>query len=172
MRRFVFVVGPEKSGSKIAARVAAHLCGIAHYNRYDGVDPVTNYRGTVYHTSFPRRIPAEFPDVYSLLPCARDEYDDIRIIICVRSPGISKISIERDFGRSHNDVQYQYSKAMAICRELYSLYSCLVWSYESFLFLGTAYINDMARYLDVTHVPLELYSINLVNGNEKWTLQE
>lgn len=172
MRRFVLVLGPEKSGSKLAARIAADLCGIAMFSRYDGVDSVSNYRGTVYHTSLPRRFPAEFPDIYRLLPGMMDEYDSINIILCTRSPGISKISIERDFKRSHDDVQRHYSKAMDVCRELYRYYECLVWSYESFLFLGTAYINEMARYLGVTHVSPELFSINIVDGNQKWTIQE
>lgn len=161
-RKCVFVLGPEGSGSKLAARICADALGIRAFERWDGDGWCDEGFHRVLHRSLPYGDPPRFPDVVQWIRSHEDEFD-LCFVITTRDRTLSEYSRLSRFPKSRQQVRAESEDAKATMVEVMrSGEKYLVWSYETFMFLETAYLEELHRFLGVESD----FAPRLVDGNE------
>ncbi len=161
----VFVLGPESTGSMLAARVCAHVLKIRDFDDWDGVgwceSEIVGHK--VLHRSLPYGLnPPEYPDI-DLLKKENQHYHQY-FVITTRDISLASISKRHRFGKSKQMVAAEMEKAKSIITTVMnSKTNNIIWSYESFMYLELAYLKKLYHFLGVESdfVPL------LKDGNKK-----
>ena len=149
--RHIIVTGPESSGGSLVARTIAHVLGVSHYNDWSGMDPhtVSDKYLKVQHTSLPASRPAVFADVQKWI------YGDggdvhISFVLTVRDNGISIRSKMRRAEMALDEAENHNVRAAQLMAEIAASHRPhLFFSYESLIFLGSAYLKELYRFLGV-----------------------
>jgi len=158
----VFVVGPEGSGSKLAARICAAALGIAAFDEWDGDGWSDGGTHKVLHRSLPYGDPPRFPDVARWIADHEGQWD-LYLVLTTRDRTLSHYSRMSRFPKSLRQVRSESEEARAIMAEILgSGRKRFIWSYETFMFLGGAYLEELQRFLGVDSTVLP----HLVDGNE------
>ncbi len=149
----VFVLGPEGSGSKLAARLCAEALGIHPFDAWDGDGLCLDAHNDVTHRSLPFGDPPRYPDVDGWL--AERTQRDCYFVLTTRDETLSHCSRLARFPKS----PAQCRSESALARERMAAvmrgdHPYLVWSYESFVFLGTEYLTELHRFLGVPGAPM------------------
>lgn len=161
MKKCVFVFGPESSGSKLIAKICSHVLDIDRYGDWHGGSWSDHGLHKVYHRSLPYSNPPRFPDIAKLIAENEKDYD-LYFILTTRDITISKLSRFQRFAKPYNQSQVESAKAREIITDLLnSDHKCFIWSYETFMFLQQAYLNQLYHFLGVNSD----FFPELVDGN-------
>ena len=145
----VIVVGPESTGSRLVAKICAHVLGLASFGDWDAVGWIENERHRVCHRSLPYGLPEKWPDVTRWVR-SNWRHSDIRFILVTRDLTLSHLSRRKRFGKSLATCRQQSERARAIMIDIMdNRYQYLLWSYETFMFLGEAYLRELYEFLGV-----------------------
>ncbi|MEO9850087.1 MAG: hypothetical protein ABJE80_12775 [Reichenbachiella sp.] len=160
-RKCVFVIGPESSGSMLIAKICSHVLGIQAYGSWDGAGWSDEGHHKVCHRSLPYSNPPVFPDIDAWISTNKDEYN-IHFVLTTRDLMISEISRFDRFAKPLRQSKLESEKAKEIMKGVMNKdQKYLIWSYETFLFLGLDYLQLLYQFLDVKSdfIP------DLVDGN-------
>lgn len=155
MKRALFVIGPESSGSMLAAKICAHVLGVASYGKWTGARFVEKRNVRVFHRSIPYETKIIFPNIDEWMNQHKD-YNK-RFVITVRDTTLSEISrIKRFSATKESKTPYnmelaraESDKAKDILIEVMDKYPYFLFSYEVFLYLGLRYLKDLYKFLGV-----------------------
>ena len=151
MNKHIIVTGPESSGGSLVARTIAHVLGVSHYNDWSGTDPhtVSDRHVKVQHTSLPASRPAWFADVQKWIDGDGDDTHR-SFVLTVRDNGISIRSKMRRAKMTFEEAEGHNIRAAQLMAEIASSHRRhLFFSYESLVYLGAVYLNELYRFLDV-----------------------
>lgn len=147
-KKCVFVIGPESSGSKLIARICAHVLGIKQYEPMGGCDFV-NETHKVCHRSLPFLNPPQYPDIEDWINQNKAVYN-LFFILTTRDITISEQSRARRFKKSTEQVKEESEIAKTIMTSVMENQpNCFIWSYETFMFLRMPYLQKLYQYLDL-----------------------
>ena len=157
----VFVMGPEGSGSKLAARLCADALGISPFGEWDGNGWCEGQSCKVLHRSLPYGDPPRFPDIAQWV--ARNEGDsDLYFVLTTRDQTLSEYSRLSRFPKSLSQLHAESEHAQAAMAEVMrSGQKYFIWSYETFMLLGADYLGDLHLFLAAESGSLP----QLVDGN-------
>lgn len=142
------VIGPECSGSKLIARICAHVLGIQTYESFGGHDFI-NEKHKVCHRSLPFSIPPQYPNIEDWITRNETSFE-LFFILTTRDISISELSRVRRFNKSIKQVRKESDDAKTIMISLLkSQPNCFIWSYETFMFLRMAYLQKLYQFLGV-----------------------
>lgn len=160
-RTCVIVLGPESSGSKLIARVCAHVLGIRPYGEWNAVGWCAGGGHEVCHRSLPYGDPPRFPDVESMIAEHRADHD-IRFVLTTRDVTLSEMSRSRRFAKPAPQLREESRRAREIMAGLLrSEWPVFIWSYETFMFLGKDYLDRLYAFLGTASD----FMPDLVDGN-------
>lgn len=163
MNKCVFVIGPESSGSKLIAKVCAHVLGIYEFGQWNGTGSCESGEHKVYHRSLPYGDPPKYPDIQEWIEENKSRYE-LYFILTTRDISISELSRHDRWSRPAELSRQQSLKAKEIMvGVMKSGFNFFIWSYETFIFLDKNYLDLLYRYLGVESDFLP----ELIDGNRK-----
>jgi hypothetical protein len=145
----IIVIGPESSGSKLAAKICAHAVGVHAFGTWNAVGWTDGCESghRVCHRSLPFGTAASFPDLESMIAEHRDRYD-IRLVLTTRDRTLSELSRRTRFGKSAQQVSHETDRATTIIKTILgSEWPSFLFSYETFMLLGKDYLDLLYRFL-------------------------
>jgi hypothetical protein len=183
-RRCVFVVGPESSGSRLAAKIVAHVLGVHAYGHWatpvgwshsdlpqghvsDSAHNIAVAAGTdtVCHRSLPYgRKGDTYPDLERWCSMNRDALT--QFVITTRDVSIVDRSKRIRFNRTEALCQMNRQRSRQwIADVVQRKLPCFIWSYETLVYLREDYLRQLYAFLGVESdfVPPDLF-----DGNEKY----
>lgn len=183
-RRCVFVVGPESSGSMLAAKIVAHVLGVRPYGEWDPPtgwshgdlpqgrvsdvaqkNAVAARTDTVCHRSLPHGRDADlYPDIDQWLSMNGDALT--RFVITTRDVNIVDRSKRKRFNRPESLCRMNRERSREwIADALRRRLPCFIWSYETLVYLREDYLRLLYAFLGVESdfVPPDLF-----DGNAKY----
>ena len=155
--KYVFVIGPESSGSTLIARIISANLNQHEFSEYNGTNfNADHFQHRVCHRSLPSRNPRvpDWVDIDEWL----HEFKDYKIyfVLCTRDIHISELS---RLSRSRlvpglNLSAQQFRDDSLRAREIIidvmgRKLDYFLWSYETFLYLGREYLRLLNRFLGV-----------------------
>ena len=157
----IYIIGPESSGSVLVAKIVAHNLGIADYGTWNGFGIIKDTKNKVIHRSLPYGKESIYPDIDSL-------YEKNRVfqqlfILTTRDNKISKISKMERFKKTKQTVNKENNKAKSIFLHIMDTYKFFLFSYETFMFLGKPYLNQLNKWVGTD----KFFCPELIDGNEK-----
>lgn len=159
----VFVIGPESSGSKLVARICSHVLQIQDFDDWNGTAWSDRGEHKVCHRSLPYNLPPKFPDIEEWISTHHESYD-LCFILTTRDITLSELSRIERFSKSKPQVEAESAKAREIMLDvLRKPYPVLIWSYETFMFLGLAYLKQLYQFLGVQSD----FCPPIIDGNRK-----
>jgi len=162
-RKGVFVLGPEGSGSKLVARIVAHILEVDSFESWGGGGCVDRGGHKVCHRSIPYGTASRMPDVNAWVADHEEDYE-LLLIIAIRDRTLSENSRLERFSKPYRRVQQESEEARALLAEvLEGEQRCFIWSYETFMFLGATYLKRLYTFLGVSSDFMPV----LVDGNKK-----
>jgi len=143
----VFVIGPEGSGSKLAARLCADALGIRPFSEWDGDGWCEGESHKVLHRSLPYGDPPRFPDIGQWV-ALNEGKSDLYFVLTTRDQTLSEYSRLSRFPKSLSQLRSESEHARASMAEVMrGGQKYFIWSYESFMLLGADYLEDLHRFL-------------------------
>jgi len=148
-KKCVFVIGPESSGSKFAAKICSHVLDIQTFGEWDGTAWSDKGGDCVLHRSLPYMTPPIFPDVQEWINAKQDDYE-LYFLLTTRDITLSQISRYERWGKSLHQSTEESERARSIMSSVMrSHQKYLLWSYESFMFLKQDYLTLLYDFLNV-----------------------
>lgn len=148
-RRCVFVIGPESSGSKLIARVCSHALGIRSFEEWNGTGWSDRGNDKLCHRSLPFDIPPKFPDIREWIRENEKEYD-LFFILTTRDITLSEQSRYDRWKKPADQAKAESRRAREIMTDvIHSGVNYFIWSYETFMFLGKDYLQELYAFLGV-----------------------
>lgn len=149
MNKCVIVIGPESSGSKLAAKICAHVLGVRRFGEWNAAGWCGEAGPRVCHRSLPYGWPPVFPDLPALIE-EQGRDCDIRFVLTTRDITLSEISRFRRWGKPPEQARRESLQAREVMAGvLRSDRPFFLWSYETFMFLGKDYLAGLYRFLGV-----------------------
>jgi len=185
-RRCVFVVGPESSGSMLAAKIVAHVLGVRAYGQWDppvGWSHSDLPQGHVSDAAHASAVAARIDTVcHRSLPYGRDgdQYPDIDQWRWLnRDAACQFVITTRDVSIVDRSKRARFRRSEALCRDnrersrqfianiVERKLPYFIWSYETLVYLRNDYLQLLYEFLGVesAFVPPDLF-----DGNEKYVL--
>jgi len=162
MNKCIFVIGPESSGSKLIARVCAHVLNAANYEDWNGSGWCGAEGNMVCHRSLPFNIPPEYPDIDGWIKKYSQHYN-IYFILTTRDITISEMSRNRRWQKPFDQLEEETQEARKIMsRILNSDHNYFIWSYETFMFFKLDYLKKLYHFLGVKSI----FIPELMDGNK------
>ena len=162
--KFVLVIGRASTGSKLIAKLMAHILGVTEYGTWEGHDcPIeNNSENIVIHKSLPND--RDWPDVNGII----SEYPDheIYIIITTREETLAKQS--RTDTYHWTEEQEENDKFLSkniISSVMNSGNKFFIWSYETFMFLGIDYLISLCKFMGIEEPEIPDY--DFIDANPK-----
>ena len=185
-RRCVFVVGPEGSGSMLAAKIVAHVLGVRSYGHWDPPvgwshsdlsdghvsdvaqnNVVAGRIDTVCHRSLPYgRAGDMYPDLDQWRSSNRDALT--QFVITTRDVSIVDRSKRTRFNRPESTCRMDRERSRQwIAEVLQRKLPCFLWSYETLIYLRADYLRQLYAFVGVESdfVPPDLF-----DGNRKYVI--
>lgn len=145
----VFVIGPESTGSMLVAKICAHVMGIHPYGEWNGVAWSDTGTHKVCHRSLPYGTPPEYPSIEQWV-AENASTHELYFILTTRDITISELSRFERWSRPFDQSRAESDTARKIMSEVIDgKHDYLVWSYESFMFLGRGYLDGLYKFLNV-----------------------
>jgi len=183
-RRCVFVVGPESSGSMLAAKIIAHVLGVRAYGQWNPPvgwshsdlpqghvsdvaqsNAVASRTDTICHRSLPYgRDGNSYPDLHAWLRTNRDA--SLRFVITTRDVSIIDQSKRARFNRPADLCRMNRERSrqwIAAC--VRQKLPHFIWSYETLVYLRSDYLQLLYEFLGVES---DFLPPDLFDGNEKY----
>jgi hypothetical protein len=182
-RRCVFVVGPESSGSRLAAKIVAHVLGVHAYGHWarpvgwshsdlphgnvsDSVqnNAVAARTDTVCHRSLPYGRKGVYPDLERW--CSMNSDALTQFVITTRDVSIVDRSKRIRFNRTESLCKLNRQRSRQwIAAVLQRKLPYFIWSYETLVYLREDYLRQLYAFLGVESdfVPPDLF-----DGNQKY----
>jgi len=164
----VMVIGQHSTGSKLIAKTVAHVLGVADYETWNArrwARSQYTKGNNVFHLSIPSLREARHfykgPRVWKKQFANHDLY----ILIPTRDQTCIDISSFRRWKISDEERQWRVDRGREMIKELLtSDVKSMVWSYETFLYLGDIYLQTLWSFLGIesNFVP------DLIDGNKKY----
>ena len=149
MKKCIFVIGPEGSGSRVAAKICSNVLGIHQYGDWKGNDWSDKGHHKVCHFSLPNGRPPKFPDVGQWVSENEKNYE-IYFVLTTRDITISELSRFNRRAKPFKQSQKESAKARDIMLMIInSRHKYIIWSYESFMFLREGYLNSLYEFIGV-----------------------
>lgn len=160
----VLSIGPESTGSRLAAKTAAFLLGINKWNRWDAdrQETITNEFHSVTHLSWPYGRRTNFPSL--------TRYKDHKIIITIRDKTASLKSVLNSHDRNKRNARDGQAIALKLAEEALmneSLDTFLL-PYESMVAVQPAIIFRLSKWLGVSPPEYIPERIQARDENKKW----
>ena len=150
MKKCIIVIGPESTGSKLIAKIIAHVLDIKPFGDWNGTGWCDGGHHKVYHRSLPYDLPPKFPDIPALIGENRNNFD-ISFILTTRDITISEISRNLRWGKGLGQVRKESARAREIMTEVMnSGLPGFIWSYETFIFLGKHYLDRLYSFVGLS----------------------
>lgn len=180
MKKCIFVLGSEGTGSKFIAKTVSTTIG--NDSSWNGsgfnccndtlcdtdnvfLHPCKNVQNLVCHRSMPFGKNVQWPPVEKWI----EEYD-CYFVLCTRDIHMSEFSRIKRFNRGISDVREHNEKTKEIFSELiHSSCKNFIWSYETFMFLKEGYLHSLFKFLGIKPTNTRLH-IN--DGNTKYLTHE
>lgn len=185
-RRCVFVVGPESSGSMLAAKIVAHVMGVRAYGQWAppvGWSHSDLPQGHVSDAAQARAVAARLDTVcHRSLPYGRDgdQYPNIgQWLTLNRDASCQFVITTRDVSIVDRSKRKRFSRSEALCREnrdrsrqciadiVQQKLPYFIWSYETLVYLRDDYLAQLYAFLGI---PSKFVPPDLFDGNEKYVL--
>lgn len=167
----VFVVGPESSGSKLTARIAAHVLGVTTFDEWDGSGWCGHEMrpgNRVCHRSLPFMLPPKWPDFDEWIE-NHGATHQVRFIVTTRDRSISERSRIRRFHKGPEQVTNETNTAVHMIQDLLAREtSTHVHSYETMVLLGAPYLNLLYDFLGVESD----FMPEILDGNRPYIAEE
>lgn len=145
----VVILGPESSGSKLVAKTCAHVLGVHAFGSWNATGWSSGNGHRIYHRSLPHGRPSQFPDVDALVG-DRGADHALRFVLTTRDRTLSELSRCERFLMDAAQARHDSDRAREIMASiLRSDWPSLVWSYETFMFLGKDYLDLLYRFIGV-----------------------
>ncbi len=145
----VFIIGPESTGSKLIARVCAHVLSIADFEEWNGSAWCDNGKHKVCHRSLPYNIPPTFPDIEKWIAENQKEYH-LSFILTTRDVTISHLSRASRWKKTIEQCSVETKEAKKIMTQVIKgKHPHFIWSYETFMFLGLIYLKQLYGFLEI-----------------------
>lgn len=149
MKKCIFVIGPESTGSKLIAKVCAHALDIKKFGEWDGSAECDTDTHKVHHRSLPYGLSPQFPDIEKWISEHHNDYD-IYFILTTRDITISKFSRYQRWKKPSKQSSEESATAKEIMLSVMQAeHPYFIWSYESFMFLGETYLQTLYQFLGV-----------------------
>jgi hypothetical protein len=149
-RKCVIVFGPESSGSKLVAKIIAHVLDVQSFGDWNGAGWCVGEQHRVCHRSLPFGATPQFPDVAAMIQDHREGFD-LRFILTTRDQTLSQASRVARFKKTPVQLDEESARAREIILGiLKSGWPALVWSYETLMFLRDGYLAQLYDFLGVT----------------------
>jgi len=166
MKKAFVITGPESSGSVYISKIIAHVVGKSSFGDWPGYGLCGQIGDdiVVLHRSQPFM---EW-NKYFTLDQFKEMFDGYQIyFICTtRDITISNISKVNRFGRNQQACAENLQKSRSIVAEILANQELsIIWSYETFIYLGPAYLEILYRFLNVRS---NFYPDNIIDGNTKY----
>jgi len=145
--KLALVVGPEGSGSALVSRIIAHVVGATDYKRWNGLGHVRGNGWKVLHRSLPSLRRAVFYDIEEMI--RKHAKHELYLVLTTRDMTFAQRSAMSRFGRTKKEAQTYTARAARIMGKLMDEYDCLVWSYETLVFLKAPYLKRLYRFLGI-----------------------
>jgi hypothetical protein len=164
----IFIIGSPCSGSKLIAKIIAHVLGGCKYGSWDGMKwAKSKNKNLVCHFSMPAGdIKKEWPPINKWIKKYGDAYD-LCFILTVRDSSCSSKS--RLKHRTSLKVQQEENKQIKanMQKVIDSGAKYFIWSYETFMFLRGMYLQELWKALDIesNFIP------ELKDGNIKYIIK-
>ncbi len=172
-RKCVFIIGPESSGSTLIAQIISaalngdtawsgrgfNCCNSPFCDRAtDFTKPCSQVEHLVCHRSLPFGQKPEWPPIKEW-----QSMYEAYFVLCTRDSTISALSVKKRFQRKSEHIAEHQSLAREILTDLLkSKAKSFLWSYETFMFLKEAYLEEIFSFLDLTsdYRPAEIKDAN------------
>jgi len=153
----VLVISPESCGSKLVAKIVAHVLGIKKYGDWFGGGKVFTEKDEVYHVSLPRTKKREFVDIKPLVSWST------HIVVTTRDHNISADS-KCQYCETIEQAIQENEIAKSMLEPILQYRKTFVFSYETFIYYRLTYLKLLYRFLGVesSFIP------SLHNGNRKY----
>jgi len=150
IRKCVFVIGPESTGSKLIARICSHVLKITTFDAWGGGGWCDRGEHKVCHRSLPAGDNRQYPDIEAWIAQNNKDYE-LYFILTTRDITMSELSrFKRFWSWSMAEFQKQSEDAREIMLTVMrSDQRCFIWSYESFMFLRGDYLQSLYAFLGV-----------------------
>ena len=148
MNKCVLVIGRESTGSKLIAKIIAHILGVADYGSWEGHDWASENRdgNIVLHQSLPND--KDWIDVDKFID-DNPGYEYF-VVLTTRDKTLAKQSRIETYNNEHVEMDGEGLIAKDIMLSIInSDKNYYVWSYESFMFLGLDYLNPIFKFLGI-----------------------
>ncbi len=173
-KKCIFVIGPESSGSTLLAQIISaalngdqewsgrgfNCCNKGKCDADNGyMFPHEEVEHLVCHRSMPFLQEAVWPPIEKW-----KEHYDATFVISTRDTTISKLSVVNRFNRSPETVEAHQERARKDITQLLKEDSkTFLFSYETFMYLGDAYIQELYQFLGIKsdYMPESLRDGNL-----------
>lgn len=153
------IVGPEGSGSSLVSRIIAHVVGATTFDKWKGLGNVQGNGWKVMHRSLPSLKRPRFYDIEKMI--RKHKTYALHLVLTTRDVTMAQTSAMARFPRTDAEAKAHTERARDIMAGLMRNHVCLVWSYETFVFLGDAYLERLYAFLGVeSDFPPPLYDAN------------
>ena len=150
MKKCILIIGPESSGSTLIAKTCAIAIDPDIGGEFNSGSKFNLGQNLVIHKSLPEHLPPKFPDIIRIINEHQRNGYKVYIIICTRDITISQYSRVRKFLKPYAQTTEESERAKKIILEVIDQHSNhFIWSYESFMFLGKSYLNQLYQFLDL-----------------------
>lgn len=155
----ILVIGPERTGSMLVAKIIAHVTGVKSFGSWPGGGKVKNDEHEIYHVSLPRnRQNREYPQVNLLID------ESTHVIITTRDNNISIASKQQRFTKFSNHAKQENIIAQNMLQAFLSHEKVFICSYETLVYYKLYYAKLLYHFLGIESdfIP-EIY-----DGNQKY----
>lgn len=162
----IIVVGPEATGSRFCAKLAAHALGVALFGEWDGFrfapDSGEQFKYINGSAVLHRSIPSKGDNNYVIEPTRFIEgADDIRFIFTTRDKSIT--SINRGYSKAEQERWIDENKKV-IKSVIQRNVPYMFFSYETFMLYPDIYVKELYSFIgcECDYVP------DIIDGNPKY----
>ncbi len=143
------IIGPPCSGSKLTAKMVAHVLGVKDFNEWEGYGTIESKNKRIIHLSLPFQKPPQYKTINELLEENRGR--SIYLIITSRDYTITNLSRSKIYKKiTKKQIVEQKQKLLNIIFSINdSSVPYLFWSYETFMLYRYFYLQTLYRFLKV-----------------------
>lgn len=157
----IIVTGPENSGSKLCARIIAHVLGIRDFDKWNGHGLISCGQNSILHRSTPYAR-NNIINVKRILK----QHEDLKFIFTSRDKTISR---KRLISNRDNYTNKTFNEYLRANKQIISIVAkarvpYMFWSFETMLLYKELYLQELYKFISVNST----FMPKLYNANRKY----
>lgn len=167
MKKIIYIIGPESSGSIFIAKTIASAIGLCDFSQWDGHArcPHENDSFSVHHFSQPHYDDPTFTNIEDVV--SKYKNHDLMFVLCTRDQNIcekSRIKKHAWQNRSIEQIKNEMEECRNILENIIQNHTYFIWSYETMCFLKDTYLKCLLNWIGIDGN----FSKPVVDGNKKY----